>query len=93
MNIRCVITGQKESGKSVFVRDAPVAPVTLGLLPGFEFHRLWGSESVVDLPSDGMSPHAYRLFQMAWLAGIAGRPAAAFPGSGPDPPALRARSR
>ena len=56
MNIRCVITGQTESGKSVFVRDAPVAPVTLALLPGFEFHRLWGSESVVDLPSDGTAP-------------------------------------
>src|SRR5580658_5134740 len=56
MNIRCVITGQAESGKSVFVRDAPVEPVTLALLPGFEFHRLWGSESVVDLPSDGNAP-------------------------------------
>jgi mannose-6-phosphate isomerase-like protein (cupin superfamily) len=56
MNIRCVITGQTESGKSVFVRDVPVAPVTLALLPGFEFHRLWGSESVVDLPSDGTAP-------------------------------------
>jgi mannose-6-phosphate isomerase-like protein (cupin superfamily) len=56
MDIRCVITGQTESGKSVFVRDEPVAPVTLALLPGFEFHRLWGSESVVELPSEGTAP-------------------------------------
>src|ERR1039458_3088434 len=56
MAIQCVVTGQDTSGKSVFVRDAPVAPVTLALLPGFEFHRLWGSESVVQLPSNGTAP-------------------------------------
>ncbi len=56
MDIRCVVTGQDASGKSVFVRDEPVAPVTLSLLPGFEFHRLWGSESVVPLPSNGTPP-------------------------------------
>ena len=59
MNIRCVVTGQTESGKSVFVRDAPVEPVSLNLLPGFEFHRLWGSDLVPKLPSDGTpSPHS-----------------------------------
>jgi mannose-6-phosphate isomerase-like protein (cupin superfamily) len=56
MNIRRVVTGQTASGKSIFVRDEAVAPVTLSLLPGFEFHRLWGSESVVKLPSDGTPP-------------------------------------
>ncbi len=56
MDIRCVVTGQNASGKSVFVRDAPVPPVTLALLPGFEFHRLWGTEAVVELPSDGTAP-------------------------------------
>ncbi|HYM05597.1 MAG TPA: cupin domain-containing protein [Terriglobales bacterium] len=62
MNVRCVVTGQKESGKSVFVRDAPVEPITLSLLPGFEFHRLWGSESVPKLPSDGTAPPHPRYF-------------------------------
>lgn len=56
MDIRCVVTGQTTAGKSVFVRDGTVAPVTLALLPGFEFHRLWGSESVVQLPSNGTAP-------------------------------------
>ena len=56
MDIRCVVTGQDTSGKSVVVRNAPVAPITLALLPGFEFHRLWGSESVVQLPSNGTAP-------------------------------------
>jgi hypothetical protein len=56
MDIRCVVTGQNTSGKSVFVRDTSVVPITLALLPGFEFHRLWGSESVVQLPSNGTAP-------------------------------------
>jgi mannose-6-phosphate isomerase-like protein (cupin superfamily) len=56
MDIRCVVTGQNGAGKSVFARDTAVPPVTLALLPGFEFHRLWGSEAVVGLPSDGTAP-------------------------------------
>jgi hypothetical protein len=56
MDIRCVITGQDTSGKSIFTSTALVAPVTLALLPGFEFHRLWGSESGVHLPSTGTVP-------------------------------------
>ena len=62
MDIRCVVTGQSETGKSVFVRDSPVAPVTLSLYPGFEFHRLWGSDSVPELPSNGDSPPHPRYF-------------------------------
>lgn len=62
MNVRCVVTGQTESGKAVLVRDAPVEPITLSLLPGFEFHRLWGSESVPKLPSDGTPPPHPRYF-------------------------------
>jgi mannose-6-phosphate isomerase-like protein (cupin superfamily) len=38
------------------VRDAPVKPVCPALLPGFEFHRLWGSDSVQQLPSHGTPP-------------------------------------
>jgi mannose-6-phosphate isomerase-like protein (cupin superfamily) len=62
MNVRCVVTGQTESGKAVFVRDALIEPITLSLLPGFEFHRLWGSESVPKLPSDGTAPPHPRYF-------------------------------
>ena len=40
MEIHCVVTGQNESGKSVIVSDTRVKPVTLALLPGYEFHRL-----------------------------------------------------
>ena len=62
MNVRCVVTGQTESGKAVFVGDAPVEPITLSVLPGFEFHRFWGSESVPKLPSDGTAPLPPRYF-------------------------------
>jgi mannose-6-phosphate isomerase-like protein (cupin superfamily) len=56
MNIRCVVTGQQADGKSVFVSDSEVAPVTVALLPGAEFHRLWGSDSPPVLPTDGTPP-------------------------------------
>jgi mannose-6-phosphate isomerase-like protein (cupin superfamily) len=56
MKIRCVVTGQAASGKSVFVRDESMEAVTLRALPGYEFHRLWGSDAMVKLPSDGTVP-------------------------------------
>lgn len=62
MEIHCVVTGQDKSGKSVVVRDTPVKPVSLALLPGYEFHRIWGSDSVVKLPSDGTPPAQPRYF-------------------------------
>jgi hypothetical protein len=51
--MRCVVTGQTASGKSVFVRTAAVEPITLAALPGFEFYRLWGTDTVPRLPCDG----------------------------------------
>jgi hypothetical protein len=34
MDIYCVVTGQNESGKSVIVRNMPIKPFSLALLPG-----------------------------------------------------------
>jgi len=62
MEIHCVVTGQNSSGKSVIVSDTAVKPLTLSLLPGYEFHRLWGSDSVPELPSDGTPPAQPRYF-------------------------------
>lgn len=42
MDIYCVVTGQIEGGRSVFVRNTPIKPVSLALLPGYEFHRIGG---------------------------------------------------
>jgi mannose-6-phosphate isomerase-like protein (cupin superfamily) len=51
--VRCVVTGQMKSGKSVIVSQAPVPPVTVALMPGYEFYRLWGNDDHPVLPSDG----------------------------------------
>jgi mannose-6-phosphate isomerase-like protein (cupin superfamily) len=59
--MRCVITGQTKSGKSVIVSSAAPEPVTVGMLPGWEFYNIWGSDSQPQLPSDGTEPphHGY----------------------------------
>jgi mannose-6-phosphate isomerase-like protein (cupin superfamily) len=62
MDARRVVTGHDADGKAVFVSDELVAPVTLALLPGSEFHRLWGSDSTVTFPDDGTQPVAPRYF-------------------------------
>ncbi len=51
--VRCVVTGQTKSGRSVIVSQAPVPPVTVALMPGYEFCRLWGNDDYPVLPSDG----------------------------------------
>lgn len=52
-DLHCVVTGQSKSGKSVVVSHSPLQPITVALMPGFEFYRLWGSDSMPTLPSDG----------------------------------------
>src|SRR5579884_1162421 len=49
----CIVTGRTKSGKSVVVSHAPLKPLTVALMPGVEFYRLWGSDSTPILPSDG----------------------------------------
>jgi mannose-6-phosphate isomerase-like protein (cupin superfamily) len=62
MDISCVVTGQNASGKSVIVGNTPVKPVTVAALPGYEFHLIWGSDSILELPSDGTPPPRPRYF-------------------------------
>ena len=62
MDIHCVVTGQNKAGKSVIIHNTPVQPISIGLLPGYEFHRLWGSDSIPELPSDGTAPPHPRYF-------------------------------
>ncbi len=62
MHARRVVTGHNGAGKAVFVSDEKVAPVTLALLPGSEFHQLWGSDSARTFPDDGSRPDAPRYF-------------------------------
>ena len=51
--VRRVTTGHDEHGKSVVVSDTTVEGITAALLPGDEFHRLWGAEQAPVFPDDG----------------------------------------
>ncbi|HWS47800.1 MAG TPA: cupin domain-containing protein [Acidimicrobiia bacterium] len=53
MQVRRVVTGTTAERKSVFASDTAVDAITLELLPGYEFHRLWGSDAVAALPESG----------------------------------------
>jgi mannose-6-phosphate isomerase-like protein (cupin superfamily) len=56
MDVRRVVTGHSKEGKTVFASDEKVAPITLDLLPGTEFHRLWGADATMRFPDDGSQP-------------------------------------
>ena len=62
MDIRRVVTGHDDHGNAVFVSDEKVPPIRLELMPGFEFHTLWGADRTVRLPDDGTPPEAVRYF-------------------------------
>ncbi len=62
MQARRVVTGHDDEGRAVFVSDQMVAPVTLSLLPGSEFHRLWGADEPATFPDDGSRPKGERYF-------------------------------
>ncbi|HZT65626.1 MAG TPA: cupin domain-containing protein [Acidimicrobiales bacterium] len=56
MKIRRVVTGHTPEGKSVFVADEDVEPITNPLIPGAEFHRLWGGDQAPTFPGPGTPP-------------------------------------
>ncbi len=79
MGVRRVVTGRAADGRSVFVADEEVETTTVKLVPGTEFHRVWGSDVPPTLPTDGAPPHAPRFFPPAegyrflvWTLGPAG---------------------
>jgi mannose-6-phosphate isomerase-like protein (cupin superfamily) len=62
MDARRVVTGHDADGKAVFVSDEMVAPVTVALLPGVEFHQLWGADETPSFPDEGSRPDTTRYF-------------------------------
>lgn len=56
MDVRRVVTGHSPEGQAVFAADELVPPIELELLPGMEFHRLWGTDEPVRFPDDGSQP-------------------------------------
>ena len=66
MTVRCVVTGQDATGKSVFVADEQRPSLEMALLPpGSEFHRLWGEDGTPALPTDGSQPEQPTFFPAA----------------------------
>jgi hypothetical protein len=59
---RCIVTGQDKSGRSVVVSNALLLPISASALPKYEFFRVWGSDSVPQLPSDGSATAQPRYF-------------------------------
>src|SRR5215218_5507994 len=62
VEMRRVVTGQTDSGKSVFVSDDQIEPIKLSLMPGLEFARVWGGDDTASLPTDGTPPEAPAFF-------------------------------
>jgi mannose-6-phosphate isomerase-like protein (cupin superfamily) len=62
MDARRVVTGHDAAGKAVFASDEVVSPATFDLLPGAEFHTLWGSDTTSAFPDAGAKPTAPRYF-------------------------------
>jgi len=60
--MHCLVTGQNKSGKSIIVSHAPVKPVTVAMMPGYQFYRLWGNDATPVLPSDGTPPPQTQFF-------------------------------
>lgn len=62
MDVRRIVTGHDANGKAVFVSDERVPPIVPSLLPGNEFHRLWGADEPPQFPDDGSQPEARSYF-------------------------------
>jgi mannose-6-phosphate isomerase-like protein (cupin superfamily) len=62
MGIRRIVTGQDANGKSVFVSDTVVDAIPIAVMPGTEFHLMWGSDSPPALPTDGSKPSSPAYF-------------------------------
>lgn len=53
VKIRRVVTGHNREGKATVVSDTQVDAIRLDLLPGAEFHKLWGADAAPTFPDDG----------------------------------------
>jgi len=62
MDVRRVVTGHDADENAVFVSDELVAPVTIDLLPGNEFHQIWGADVKASFPDDGAKPSTMPYF-------------------------------
>jgi len=61
MQFRRIVTGVDADGKAVVASDDQVDAVTVDLVPGGGFWRMWGTDAPVAVPNAGelQAPHAY----------------------------------
>jgi mannose-6-phosphate isomerase-like protein (cupin superfamily) len=62
MNVRRVVTGHDQRGRSVFAADDHVPALELELFAGWAFHALWGADEIPTFPDDGSAPPAVSYF-------------------------------
>jgi mannose-6-phosphate isomerase-like protein (cupin superfamily) len=62
MKIRRVVTGHTTDGKATVASDTEVDPITIGMLPGAEFYRLWGADEAPTFPDAGASRPVHSYF-------------------------------
>src|SRR4051812_9625372 len=61
-SVRRVVTGHDASGKAVIASDEWVEPVQMALMPGSEFHLLWGADEPPQFPDEGSRPPTAQYF-------------------------------
>ena len=88
---RRVVTGHR-SGKAVFASDEVVAPLTMALLPGSDFYRLWGGDVAPTFPDDGAPPAQPMYFPPVggYRFGVFTLPPAGAPAAEVDPASAQA---
>jgi mannose-6-phosphate isomerase-like protein (cupin superfamily) len=62
MKVRRVVTGHTSDGRATVASDTEVDAITLGLMPGTEFCRLWGADEAPAFPDAGSPPTAPAYF-------------------------------
>ena len=62
MKIRRITTGHDTNGKAVIAGDSEIDGVAISLLPGAEFHRLWGADQPPHFPDAGSQPEGPSYF-------------------------------
>jgi hypothetical protein len=62
MRVRRVVTGHDGDGKAVVASDSEVDGFRPALVPGAEFHRLWGGDEPPSFPDHGAEPRYEQYF-------------------------------
>jgi mannose-6-phosphate isomerase-like protein (cupin superfamily) len=65
VQVRRVVTGHDEAGRSVFASDEALAPFTPELFAGWAFHAVWGADATPAFPDDGTPPPTDTYFPAA----------------------------